>query len=270
MEARFIIDPAAPGVRNMAVDEALLIDAADHNTAALRFYSWSEPTLSLGYFQNYADRDQHAASRGCAVVRRQTGGGAILHDRELTYSLVLPSTHPLSKQNEQLYEIVHQVFIEILTVTSQVSNARCSLKLRGETARNEPSDEPFLCFQRRSSGDVIYDPEAALNDATLSASPPATGCVKIIGSAQRRYRNAILQHGSLLLDRSPRAPELAGWENFGDRKLSINAVIATSARLLAERLNIDLQPTSFPPELESFADRIANNKYGTSDWTKRR
>ena len=72
----------------MAVDEALLIDAAENGVATLRFYQWSEPTLSLGYFQRYDDRDQHAASRECAVVRRQTGGGAILHDRELTYSLV--------------------------------------------------------------------------------------------------------------------------------------------------------------------------------------
>src|SRR3954447_24341632 len=99
---RLIIDPRAPGPHNMAVDEALLIDAAEHNTAALRFYSWNEPTLSLGYFQNYADRHQHAASLACAVVRRQPGGGAILHDRELTYSLALPTNHPLTKQNEKL------------------------------------------------------------------------------------------------------------------------------------------------------------------------
>ena len=75
----------------MAVDETLLFDAAENGTATLRFYSWDEPTLSLGYFQRYADREQHTASRTCAVVRRQTGGGAILHDRELTYSLALPA-----------------------------------------------------------------------------------------------------------------------------------------------------------------------------------
>ena len=77
----------------MAVDEALLLDAAENGIATLRFYEWSEPTLSLGYFQRYDDRYSHAASRDCAIVRRQTGGGAILHDRELTYSLTLPASH---------------------------------------------------------------------------------------------------------------------------------------------------------------------------------
>src|SRR6476660_1233785 len=103
----------------MAVDEVLLIDTAEHNTATLRFYSWSEPTLSLGYFQRYADRQYHAASSACAVVRRQTGGGAILHDRELTYSLALPASHPLAKQNEKLYQIVHEAFVEILSSPNQ-------------------------------------------------------------------------------------------------------------------------------------------------------
>src|SRR5262245_744511 len=131
----------------MAVDEALLIDAAENGTATLRFYSWSEPTLSLGYFQRYADRQQHAASSGCAVVRRQTGGGAILHDHELTYSLALPASHPLSKQNEKLYRIVHEVFVEILSASNNSSDSACSLQIHGGSAKIQPSDEPFLCFQ---------------------------------------------------------------------------------------------------------------------------
>ena len=85
----------------MGVDEALLMDAVENGVATLRFYQWSEPTLSLGYFQRYADREQHTASRNCAVVRRQTGGGAILHDRELTYSLALPANHRIGSQRGQ-------------------------------------------------------------------------------------------------------------------------------------------------------------------------
>ena len=97
MDTRLIIDRPLPGAWNMAVDEALLLDASENGSASLRFYGWNAPTLSLGYFQRYDDRDLHAASRDCAVVRRQTGGGAILHDRELTYSLVLPPNHPLAR-----------------------------------------------------------------------------------------------------------------------------------------------------------------------------
>ena len=74
----------------MAVDEALLETAASLGVPTLRFYQWQEPTMSLGYFQEYADRLRHAASAGCPTVRRASGGGAIMHDRELTYSLAVP------------------------------------------------------------------------------------------------------------------------------------------------------------------------------------
>src|SRR5262245_57717493 len=89
-EIRLLSDPPAPGAWNMAVDEVLLTAAAASGQATLRFYTWNEPTLSLGYFQAAADRQQHAASLACTLVRRASGGGAILHDRELTYSVALP------------------------------------------------------------------------------------------------------------------------------------------------------------------------------------
>ena len=97
-DVRLIIDPPSPGPWNMAVDEVLLMDAVENGNATLRFYQWSEPTLSLGYFQAFADRKQHFASRNCAIVRRQSGGGAILHDHELTYSFVLPPGDPLTRR----------------------------------------------------------------------------------------------------------------------------------------------------------------------------
>src|SRR5688500_20216584 len=97
MTSRLLLDVPAPGAWNMAVDEALLESAALENRCTLRFYRWSEPTLSLGYFQRYEDRRQHAASLSCACVRRASGGGAILHDHELTYSLAVPPTHPLAR-----------------------------------------------------------------------------------------------------------------------------------------------------------------------------
>ena len=72
---RLLIDPPAAGAWNMAVDEALLESAAIAGVATLRFYQWSEPTLSLGYFQAAADREQHAASRDCPLVRRPAAAG---------------------------------------------------------------------------------------------------------------------------------------------------------------------------------------------------
>src|SRR5687767_13677741 len=95
---RLLIDPPASGAWNMAVDEALLASAAA-GVATLRFYTWSQPTLSLGYFQHAHQRDAHAASRSCPLVRRASGGGAILHDRELTYSLAVPLRQRLGAQS---------------------------------------------------------------------------------------------------------------------------------------------------------------------------
>jgi lipoate-protein ligase A len=271
MDCRLIIDPPAAGARNMAVDETLLVDAADHGTATLRFYGWSEPTLSLGYFQRYADREQHPASSTCALVRRQTGGGAILHDRELTYSLTLPASHPLTKQNEKLYQIVHEVFVEILSPRNQPSAAAHPLKIRGEGPKVQPADEPFLCFQRQSPGDVVFVyTDASKNGVTLSPTPTPAHGVKILGSAQRRFRGALLQHGSLLMDRSPAAPELAGWHNVGDSTVAINAVITAAASQLGQALSLQFHESKLPPGLESIAAQIANNKYGSPAWTKRR
>jgi lipoyl(octanoyl) transferase len=256
----------------MAVDEALLIDAAEHDTATLRFYSWIEPTLSLGYFQRHADRNQHAASRTCAVVRRQTGGGAILHDREVTYSLALPSNHPLARQNEKLYRIVHEVFVDVLSPFNQLPNSSRPLQLRREGAKTHPGDEPFLCFQRRSPGDVVFIATnvALSGGVNLSQAPASLPSYKILGSAQRRYRGAVLQHGSLLLERSPAAPELAGWSDLAQPTIARNAIITESADRLSRALGLQLHEAKLPPSLESIAAQIANNKYGSPAWTKRR
>ena len=90
---RQILSEPTDGASNMALDEALLESAAAAGAnvrPTLRIYGWPRPTLSLGYFQRAADREMHEASGECDLVRRPSGGGAILHDRELTYALVLP------------------------------------------------------------------------------------------------------------------------------------------------------------------------------------
>ncbi len=270
MDCRLIIDPPATGVRNMSVDEALLLDAADHGVATLRFYSWSEPTLSLGYFQNYADRQQHAASRACAVVRRQTGGGAILHDRELTYSIAFPPAHLLTKQNEQLYQIVHRVFVETLSLTSAASPLS-TVRIHGTGPKLPPSNEPFLCFERRSPGDVVFVPEPSQHGtAKVSQAPLSPPTRKVLGSAQRRYHGAVLQHGSLLLERSPAAPELPGWSDLVDPNVSVDALISATSARFAEELQLRLHRAKLPEKLELITHQIANNKYGSLAWTNRR
>ncbi len=189
------------GLRNMATDEALLDFVRLHNVPVLRFYTWSEPTLSLGYFQRYDDRQSHAASRDINVVRRLSGGGAIIHDRELTYSLAIPPGHRFAeRQRLELYDVVHRRAIDILRDWG--FTARLASEIPG-LADKETRKDVFLCFQRFAPGDLIVQ--------TTDGS-----WVKILGSAQYRDRHgAVLQHGSLIWNRSDAAPELPGLNDLG-------------------------------------------------------
>ena len=177
METRLIIDGPQTGAANMAVDEMLLQSAAASGLSTLRFYRWAEPTVTLGYFQSFADGDQHASSRNCPRIRRSTGGGAIVHDQELTYSLAIPLGDRWANSPQFWYDTMHQSLIDVLRPLGldarqcRLGESRGSLgELRGES--------PFLCFQRRALGDVLV------------------GANKICGSAQRRQCRAMLQHGS--------------------------------------------------------------------------
>ena len=270
-DVRLIIDPPRGGPWNMAVDETLLLDAVENDVATLRFYQWNEPTLSLGYFQRYADRAQHPASRGCAAVRRQTGGGAILHDRELTYSLALPAGHPLARLPACLYEAVHAAFIDALSIVQPAKSAPSELRIRGGETPPAAQDVPFLCFQRQSPGDVVFVPGGHPLGAS---SPPAPAdhrpTWKVLGSAQRRHRGAILQHGSLLVGQSPAAPELPGLYDLNGLSPRISELIAAVCTKLAAGLGIQLTPSQLPRELQSRAADLANTKYGAPAWTNRR
>ena len=273
VDCRLIVDSPASGAWNMAVDEALLADAADNGVATLRFYGWSEPTLSLGYFQSYEDRYSHPASRQCAVVRRQTGGGAILHDRELTYSLALPPGHRLASRSEQLYTAVHQAFIAALLPFIATNSAPSTLRRRGQDSKLRPDEEPFLCFQRRACGDVVAVPSPGLFAAALQVNRSDQGEVKILGSAQRRHRGVILQHGSLLLERSPAAPELAGLRDLTGVAICIAELVENLADRLSEILGVRYSRPGISSDLKSLESNVevlTNTKYGAQSWTKRR
>ena len=146
----------------MAVDEVLLEWAAQSGGGWWRFYQWAQPTLSLGYFQEYARRAGHAASRGIACTRRLTGGGAIVHDRELTYSLAVPAGHRLALVRDRLYALVHQSLIATL---ADWSVAAALYPAAAGPATTAPLAEPFLCFERRAAGDVVVGP------AKIAGSP---------------------------------------------------------------------------------------------------
>ncbi|HEY2826216.1 MAG TPA: lipoate--protein ligase family protein [Pirellulales bacterium] len=242
---RLIIDPPGEGAWNMALDEALLESAQNDGIASLRFYSWSEPTLSLGYFQPHAERRLHAASAHCTLVRRASGGGAILHDRELTYSIALPSCHPLAVRTEKLYRAVHLSLIETL------AELGAGATLFGDAGRS--ASKPFLCFQRREMGDVV------------------AGEFKIAGSAQRRQRGAVLQHGSVLLGQSAFAPELPGIAELFTGEVNIELLRTRWAPRLTSCLELDISSaTTTTDSVLNAASEIARQKFGDLAWTERR
>jgi lipoate-protein ligase A len=246
---RLITDPPAPGAWNMAVDEALLESAAERGIATLRLYRWSEPTLSLGYFQRAADREQHSASRACPLVRRASGGGAIVHDRELTYSLAIPQLDVRARAATELYEAVHGILIDGLASFSLAAEA-----FRGAGAADEQNSMagPFLCFQRRAEGDIVL------------------AGAKIVGSAQRRRRGAVLQHGSILLSQSPFAPELPGLKELGAPLLDEGAFAARWLELLCERLSWSLEPARLTAEESSRALELADGRFQVDSYSYRR
>lgn len=209
---RVIIDPQPmPGAWNMALDEALLDSAVGGGPATVRLYRWESATLSLGYFQGRNGASPISTRfEGLPVVRRLTGGGAIVHDRELTYSCTLPAGHPLASDPRRLYTRVHERMIALL------GDLGFAVKIRGTTAP-EHKDQ-FLCFARGDDFDGVM------------------GRFKVLGSAQRRRKGAVLQHGSLILRASAWAPEFPGVFDCGGHSVGTDDLSARLADSIADLL----------------------------------
>jgi lipoate-protein ligase A len=183
----------------MAVDEALLEAALERGECTVRWYRWREATVSLGYFQA---AEAAAAIPGLCdlpIVRRLTGGGAILHHHEWTYSCAIPPATPLAENPTQIYDRVHEQIVAAL-VEQGIRSA-----LRGEALVER--EGTFLCFGRGDPRDIVLKGH------------------KILGSAQRRRRGAVLQHGSLLLHSSEHAPQFPGLVDLEPERRGLDAAI---------------------------------------------
>lgn len=251
LPVRLLRHPPAAGDWNMAVDSALLEAARDDGRAVLRLYQWARPTLSLGYFQRFEERGRHPASLEADVVRRESGGGAILHDREWTYSLILPKSSPWAGRPPELYRGVHRTIVAELAAWGIESRLWTPAPVPAAPPSPAPAAaEPFLCFQRRSDGDLVV------------------GEWKIVGSAQRRRTGAILQHGSLLFDRSPAAPELPGLKQLARAAFDVEAFMKRWLERLRVGLGFDWTPSELTPSEASEARRWQAERFGADAWTR--
>lgn len=243
---RWIVDGTFDGPTNMARDEALLqLVGSGQSPPTLRFYRWDPPTISLGYFQDFAEYEALPPPAGrLAVVRRQTGGGAILHDQELTYALILPIEHPLiaGGRGNALYDHVHSAFTAVLT-RHKVPISRPAGTLGGCAQRG-----PFFCFERHSCFDLLAEGH------------------KLMGSAQRRTAEAVLQHGSLVLDSRFDQQDCSTVHRFAPG-LDVNSLLEQVARAISGG---DMQRAEHldEPELTLAAELRA--KYAGPEWTRRR
>jgi lipoate-protein ligase A len=197
---RLLIDEPADGAANMARDEAILAAHASGATPpTLRLYRWSPACLSLGRFQRSDAIDRAACAReGVAIVRRPSGGRALLHDDELTYAIVARDDHPLFGG-----ESVLESYLRISTAL------RAGLRQLGVDAELTPARRGDRIIGRRGEGATVEHPlghSAACFDAPAAYELTITDR-KLAGSAQTRRGGSLLQHGAIPL--APHATRLA-------------------------------------------------------------
>ena len=182
--ARLLLDPPLAAAENMGRDEALL---KTRRIPTLRFYRWARPTLSLGWFQEAAGLPCDAVrDRGGEAVRRPTGGKAILHGNELTYSLCAPEIGALGGGPGPVMELIHRAFAAELE-----SQFGTPLQIRGKDPLDSDIEGSPWCFEDSSALDLARDGR------------------KLLGSAARRRRGWVLFHGSLVVQPSPETPGTA-------------------------------------------------------------
>ncbi len=258
---RFLNEPPQSAAINMACDEAIAIAYAEGKVRpTLRFYRWSEPSFSIGAFQELGQDWIDALEGGAedaplVLVRRITGGRALLHDRELTYSVVAGTNDPhfTSGIKGTYYAIAKGLLrgLQKLGIDAYIHRPSKEARPRREKAP--------LCFASTSWYEI------------------AVGGKKMIGSAQRRWRGTFLQHGSLMIERSQRAfPDERQWVSEKQVSLSELLPVLPSHADLIERLkagfeqvlDICLEPGRISPYEKERIDHLVREKYGNPGWNR--
>lgn len=253
----------------MAVDEAILEAATRGDVPpTLRFYAWNPPCLSLGYAQPINDVDRaNLQTNGWDMVRRPTGGRAILHTDELTYSVSGPDTDPV---------LVGDILSSYRRISGAILAALAEIGLGVQAQPKEgsgPNKQPApVCFEVPSNYEIT------------------AGGKKLVGSAQARRRGGVLQHGTLPLygdlTRIVQAlvfPDEQARQTAAERLLARATTVETSLnkvitweeaarafeKAFRETLQLDLTPGELSPAELARAEELMAEKYANPDWTER-
>jgi lipoate-protein ligase A len=224
-------DEPADAFTNMAADELLAAEADRRGCLVVRIYGWEPASVSLGAFQEIATARAYPAIAGVPLVRRPSGGGALVHGTDLTYAAAVPRRHPWGETAQAFYDAFHAALV-------------AELRDRGIAARQYRSAgaadaraERLLCFERRAEGDVVVARSAAAEEA----DDP-----KIMGSAQRRLAGVILQHGSLLLRANPAVGQAARHAGLLDLSPQANLDVRSLAEAWLTRVARACAATAVP------------------------
>lgn len=256
---------------NMALDEALLQWHSQGKIGpTIRFYGWDPATLSIGYFQKVEKEiNLQAVQRyRLGFVRRPTGGRGVLHEHELTYSVIVSETYPkMPKGVTESYRVISEGVLE-------------GFKQLG-------LDAYFAIPKTKAEQEMLKHPRSAVCFDTPSWYELVVEGRKVAGSAQTRQKNVILQHGSIILDidqnklfdlfkfSSERVRErlLTG---FGQKAVAINElsernITIEEAELAFKRgfekgLDIELETYTLSDQQKAFVDELAARRYGNDEW----
>ena len=260
---RLLLDPPASGAWNMAVDEVMLDGVAAGNAPpTLRFYQWAPPCLSLGYFQPFGVVDVDGCrALGVDLVRRPTGGRAILHDRELTYSVALPAR--LLGDDGGVLPSYHRLSLALEVGLNRLGAPVA--RAPGSAVQPAPAHGP-VCFDRPSAHEILLDGR------------------KLVGSAQVRRATALLQHGSILIEpriarllaclRLPDGRErgliedgVAGLAEVGNFEPA--QIAGALAEAFGEGFGVTVARGALRPDERRAVEALAASKYRTVAWTER-
>jgi lipoate-protein ligase A len=246
------------GVENMAVDEALLARARIHDAYVMRVYAWLSPTMSLGRNQRAVGvyRRPHPDA-AISIVRRLTGGRAVLHHREVTYSVTGPAARGDTLRAS--YEEINQILLAGL----RQLGVEASLASSARDGRRFPAPGSAPCFELPAPGEIVL------------------GGRKLVGSAQLREDGAFLQHGSILIDDDqgrvaeltdvhlPSSAPAATLREALGRAPSLHEVADALFAAVRTRSTSSVHWLDIDDELAR-ATRVARERYSDDLWTWRR
>jgi lipoate-protein ligase A len=238
---RLLPNIQADGPTQMAADDTLL-DSATHGIASLRFYTWSVPTLSLGYFQQARPARDDPRLKELAWLRRPSGGAALVHQHELTYALALPAGTCWQPAGCSWLLRMHQC----------IQAALAEWNISVHLAEREQVFGPVLCFLHHTPGDLLL------------------GACKVVGSAQRKQRGALLQHGGILLATSPYTPLLPGIRELSARALEPADLQAVLVATLSRQTGWAIEVGDWTDEEHQRQQTWRTRRYLSAAWNEKR